>query len=338
MANGDDPSLEELQRQNPGYKAAPAGAAAPGVSAKQQLEEQRPGITASSQFGGPSSPLVDQLARPLLMGADQAAIGLAGLGMTPLHYVAKGLNLLDPQDFGEPPKWMEASGPGSYGEAMTPSWLEPSNEAERAMAAGARTTGAVLPFAMTGLGLPAALTAIGGSVVGHEFGEHGHPNIGAAIDVGSNLLAGRTYQPRLPAFTQTWTNVAPTAAQSAAAAAQAARDAAAARAAASAAQEARDVRNLRNMAIFEPMTHRMPFGTGIFVNMAMVGASGATTLAKNILGIGPRMMRSPGTYAGAELGGAAYERGPSPDPAMSYKMVGMTPNNQLAPPQGISSP
>src|SRR5215471_2457847 len=329
----NDPLSEEyyIRSRNPQGYVSPAQ--------KQQQEEQRQKATSAEMdktfpapVGGPESQFGygNELLQPVRgagIALNQMGIGLAGLPLTALNLGWRGAHLLregGSGDPGEAPAWTYSTGPGSYGNALTVPSLTPQGPWERDLAAGARTVGAELPFIATGLGPVAATIPVIGSVVGQELTEHGHPNIGAAVEMGTGFFAGRAYDPRIPNVLQRWQNVPPTVAsraqsfQSNAAMAQA--------------QQHHDeimnmLRGMRNIDILSPITHARSFA-GALINAGVIGVSGATRVAGRVLG---RLMGDmPGNLAGTAIGGSSVSEAQSP---INVPPMEFTAPPSFAPPQ-----
>lgn len=244
-----------------------------------------PVIDPKTQYGMESG-LLGTVGREAVIAGNQLGIGVAGLPMGALNLLWKGAHYLDPSDVGKAPAWTEAQGPGSYGEALTIPGFNPMSPGERVLAAGARQAGTALPFVATGAMGPIALgvNALGGGL-GQGATEAGYPGVGAAIQFGTGLASGLGSARQMPGAPM-WTNVGPLSV---------------------AEREAQHVADLRRMEMWSPLTHRMPFGSGVLLNYALVGGrrgtSPATSAAQRILG---------GT-AGAAVGtGSAVENAPPP--------------------------
>jgi len=303
----DAAELEALRRANPGYKAPQEDKLrTPAERAAAAPTPTTPGV---AQFGA-DNPFLQPL-RGAMIGLNQGAIGLAGIPMSALHYGWKGAHWLDPNEVGPAPAWTQATGQGSYGDALTLPDLVPSTEFERTLAAGARTAGTVAPLALMGMGPVAMGTNILGSMGAQELREHGHPTAADVVDVGSGLVTGLGSPARNPfAPASMWSSVGPTIRSPAE-------------------LEAARMEALRRMEMWSPLTHHMPFGLGVIPNLFLgrispYAPSAATSAAQRILGIGA------GGVAGAQ---SAVQ---SPNPPISYAAPGQPsqpPGMTWTPPQ-----
>jgi len=337
----NDPLSEEyyIRSRNPQGYVSPA---------QKQQQEQIDAATSRAEaekdfpkaVGGPESQFGygNELLQPVRgagIALNQMGIGLAGLPITALNLGWRGAHQLwggSASDPGEAPAWTYSTGPGSYVDRLTVNALTPSSPLERDLATGARTVGAELPFIATGLGPVAAAIPVLGSVAGQELTERGHPYLGAAVEGGTGLLAGRFYDPRMPQALQRWQNVPPTAAQSAASRAQSLNQ----QAAMAQAQQHHDelmalLRRDQAMNFLSPITHSRNWA-GAIINAGILAGMGATNVARRILGGAGRAVIGdiPGNIAGTTIGGSSVSEAQSPinRPPMEF-----TAPPSFAPPQ-----
>jgi len=283
----------------------------------QQGEDYKPPEKAPSYPPAPPGQILTDsgplgtVTRDALIAANQAGVGVVGL---PLG----AANLLWRATGHTPPAWTESQGPGSYGEFLTLPGLNPSTPFERELSAGARQVGSALPFAAAGAMGPIALgvNALGG-FGGQALTEAGHPNLGAAVQIGSGLASGLGSASRMPGAPPAamWTSVPRSGGPTA-------RDMSAFR-----------EKNIDDYLMWDPITRWLgPAGLGINYLIrrrnynAMIGGgapsgpSGATIAARQVLG---------GAVMGGTVGASsALENAP---PSISYAAPG-----QPAQPPGVT--
>ena len=191
----NDPTSDEywLKRGTSNYQT-PQQKEQEAIKAAAPHPGDTPVPTPLGQWGEP-----DSFFRGAAIAGDQALIGAAAIPMAAIHYPMDLVHSIDPK-FPASPAWSHLTGPGSYGEGLTPNALTPSTAWERELAAGARTAGTTATLMPFGLGPVAAGVNIAGSIGGQALREGGYPTAGDVLDVGSGLVSGFGIRPGLPSL------------------------------------------------------------------------------------------------------------------------------------------